>query len=1476
MALANVGTWLYQRGRRVLLIDWDLEAPGLESFFFHDENKLCEIRSRPGLIDLIESYRQLWSLVPGSGDQSHDPRAKATAITDKLGAFSHLLIPLGETTESTISTRFPGLWLLHAGCRAGDSELYYTKTVNAMEWGRFYEELGGFVFLEWFRRQVASNFDIILIDSRTGITEMGGVCTQHMADIAVLLFAPNYTNLYGIRKISDILLDPKLHSLRGGARPITIFPIPSRVDTQGATNELEEFEKQFKREFSEFEQIDINWCWGSRIPYVSTYSYQEEILFGSHVADGQMGQAYERIGQRIALQYDESLSLAERGAAVGIRGAPQFHQRVDTEGSRRTIQELTTAAQEKIDQRDFAVAESLLRSAVSLANPDLGSEHSDTLRAMSMLAAVLNYQRKFSAARDLWAQLVGTCCRVLGDADPLSTTAMNNLALTLQSQGDFHSAQQWFERVLSLRLSILGEEHPDTLSSMNDLSEILAAQGKLDRAKTLQEQVLTARRRILGEEHPDTLISMSSLSETLCALGDLDGARSFQERVVAVRRRILGAEHPDTIKAISNLITTLRIAKSDEEIARSLAEELHQSRRGTVPTIYLSSTYEDLKDYRRVVNEILRKAGHQVIAMEDYVAADQRPVQKCLDDVARADVYVGIIGFRYGYVPPSHLNPEGLSITELEFRHAEQLKKPCLMFLADETASRFSPQFVDVFTGDGSKGQQIKRLRDYLGNEKTASFFSEPYQLASLVQAAVSTVLEKNDKQHGPNVKYPPPSPQIIWNIEKDGSPYPGLMYFTGKYAPVFFGRDREVNELILRMSEPGGRFLIISGASGAGKSSLVAAGLWQALVKEGRLPGSQQWKWLRITPGADSRGPLASLSAGLQYVFSNTTPRVQDLAVILANDPLAFSKDITSQLSYGQELVLFVDQLEELFTSGFREPDIQNFLEQLISAAQSPASRLRVVAAIRSELLGKLVEYESMLPLLNSPYLYHLGPVSPRMLQDMIEKPAQATGYRFESGLVEQILNDAGQEPGNLPLVAHALKQLSEMRKDGTFTAEAYRSMGGVVGAIATRTNEVLSKLPEGLHGAYERVFAELVHIERDRPPTRKRARLSDFKGDEEADKVLRVLAGQECQVLVIADKGQGATVEVAHEKLFSAWPKLKHWIEASGEALRDIDHAEEEARRWQKGGDNPQELWLSSRAKKVSAAIARFGKNISQELRRFLSPQEVLIEKLDHEQLSHQDRLLIGQKLAEFGDLRPGVGLRAEGLPDIVWIEIPGGEVKLEEVNRKFEVKPFRMAKYLVTNEQFDVFLKAEDGYRNEEWWSGIKRSQEAQKSSWQEANSPRETVSWYEAMAFCRWLGAKTRTSIRLATEWEWQQAVTGGDPMREYPWEGRWDGSRCNSSESRLHRTTMVGLYPHGATEQGLMDMVGNVWEWCLNEYDNPEPRKTLSNDNNNVGRRVLRGGSWCYGQENLRALNRFSYTPDARLHDFGFRLAQDLP
>jgi hypothetical protein len=161
--------------------------------------------------------------------------------------------------------------------------------------------------------------------------------------------------------------------------------------------------------------------------------------------------------------------------------------------------------------------------------------------------------------------------------------------------------------------------------------------------------------------------------------------------------------------------------------------------------IYISSTYGDLADHRRAVAEILRKLGHSAVAMEDYVAADQRPLDKCLADVAACDIYIGIFAWRYGYVPEQG-NPDQKSITELEYRKAVELKKPRLLFLLEEGA-HWSPPLMDAFTGDNQQGQRIKELRAELVKELLAGCFSGTDQLAALVSAAVARWFDEQRQQ---------------------------------------------------------------------------------------------------------------------------------------------------------------------------------------------------------------------------------------------------------------------------------------------------------------------------------------------------------------------------------------------------------------------------------------------------------------------------------------------------------------------------------------------------------------------------------------------------------------------------------------------------------------------------------------------------------------------------------------------------------
>lgn len=154
--------------------------------------------------------------------------------------------------------------------------------------------------------------------------------------------------------------------------------------------------------------------------------------------------------------------------------------------------------------------------------------------------------------------------------------------------------------------------------------------------------------------------------------------------------------------------------------------------------IYISSTFEDLKDYRASVYHQLRKLRHDVISMEDYTAGDERPLDKCLQDVQDSDVYVGIFAWRYGYIPVKN-NPGKRSITELEYRHAVRCKKQCLIFILDKNA-QWSPQFMDVHSGKKDAGKSINKLRLELTGRHSISWFTTSDKLVSDVLTSVYRV----------------------------------------------------------------------------------------------------------------------------------------------------------------------------------------------------------------------------------------------------------------------------------------------------------------------------------------------------------------------------------------------------------------------------------------------------------------------------------------------------------------------------------------------------------------------------------------------------------------------------------------------------------------------------------------------------------------------------------------------------------------
>ena len=443
--------------------------------------------------------------------------------------------------------------------------------------------------------------------------------------------------------------------------------------------------------------------------------------------------------------------------------------------------------------------------------------------------------------------------------------------------------------------------------------------------------------------------------------------------------------------------------------------------------IYLSSTLNDLGPEREAIRKAL--GGHCTV-VESYTADERSVRESCLADVAGCDLYIGIIGGRYGFIPPG----ESFSITELEYQEARKHKLPTLICIKDDGV--ILKRFHDVGTQENPP-DRIESFRQRINNGTEEAGRPAIFETLDDLKEHVLKALWRYSERHGAI-----PPKRIA------GRPYPGLRAFLTAESDRFFGRDAEIEALVERLIARSERFLAVIGPSGSGKSSLVYAGLIPTLT-ERSIVGGIRWIPVSFSPRELGDDPFQPLAAALSKSFPDQNWRVPDLTQRMRTHPAdiaAVASAALGQAGAAVQLLLFVDQFEEVFASKVEDAARSNFFKLLAAAVECPL--VRVVIAMRSDFYNQWPQDDTGIALLCSGH-FPVAVPGPAALEKMITGPAQAAGLTISPRLVQRILEDTGSGPGALALVEFALSLLYDKKDSDALTETVYTAMGGVAGAI-------------------------------------------------------------------------------------------------------------------------------------------------------------------------------------------------------------------------------------------------------------------------------------------------------------------------------------------------------------------------------------------------------------------------------------------
>jgi len=413
-------------------------------------------------------------------------------------------------------------------------------------------------------------------------------------------------------------------------------------------------------------------------------------------------------------------------------------------------------------------------------------------------------------------------------------------------------------------------------------------------------------------------------------------------------------------------------------------------------------------------------------------------------------------------------------------------------------------------------------------------------------------------------------------------SPYKGLKRFEPKDKDLFFGRDQFLKELANELEQT--NLILLLGASGSGKSSVVQAGLIPWLSRE----WGSQLTFLIFTPDLD---PFESLYANLLSHYGQAKTQfirrgraetlIQTVEALKAKDAC---------------WLIFIDQFEELFTLCQDSDRRKALIDGLVQIATSTDQSVKIVLAMRADFLGEFSSYSRFSKIAQAS-THLVNDLHPDELRLAIEQPAAQHGVVFESGLVEEIIKDVQGQPGSLPLLQYTLDLLwkTDDVTDRVLHTKTYRELGGVRGALQQHVDQIYDDISEDEKTAIKQIFLRLVSMvdSEEAGSAQKFVKKRAFQEDFEGDLVKRTLHKLVAQNLLVSNlesnDPQKPTVEIAHEILLSSWQLLKDWLEDNHQVIRIYQQLAEDAARWnllldQKNKPKANdELWSGARLEKA-----------------------------------------------------------------------------------------------------------------------------------------------------------------------------------------------------------------------------------------------------------------------------------------------------